>query len=320
MPGYGMEGHIGIGLETVWGTAVASSDYFEALSESIVTNIDRFEFKNIINGLYEPDDAAGLHRHEGDIVLAGHPIPMGYFLRGCLGTNTASLMGSGLTRNIFSFRTSDAGANNPLTPYTLEIFRNAATATSSAFRYSGAQFRSLTLAAAPNQDLRLTVGVIAQDRSFITDTVATFPASPTYPFTFDSCSIQLAGAATALIEAFTLSLDNQLEGVAALNNSSIIARVRRTGPQMIRLSGSIEFNSHAEFNDFVNQTERQFIANFTRANSFSCLIDLPRIVYRAYPIQTPGRDRLVTAFEATARYHTGSANAGRITLTTTQSF
>ena len=42
MPPYGMQGHIGIAEESVWGTAIAATDYFKALNESLETDIERF--------------------------------------------------------------------------------------------------------------------------------------------------------------------------------------------------------------------------------------------------------------------------------------
>jgi hypothetical protein len=114
-------------------------------------------------------------------------------------------------------------------------------------------------------------------------------------------------------------IDNQLEGIAVLNNSNEIIKIRRKGPQLVRLSGNIGFDNLTEFNNFINQTEQRIFVNFFKASSFNLLIDMPRVVYTAFPLGIGGRERLMASFEGTARFHTGSNQAIQIDLTNTKS-
>ena len=314
--GYGIQGYIGLAKESSWGVAVAATDYFEALSESLKEEIDRFDVRNIYAGFHEADDVAGLHRITGDIVLAGQPVALGHILKAAMNTESGSVVLSGfLWTTRFISTKSEFAAGVPSQPYTLEVFRDI----TSAHRYTGCVLNQLTLALAPNQDLRATASWIGQAGVLLAKTSPTFPGSSTEPFTFDTASVQLAGSATARIEAFQISVDNQLEGIPALNNSTTIARLYRRGPQLIRISGSIDFPDVAEFLDFKNQTERALSLNLFKSQSFSLLIDVPKFVYRAFPTGTSGRGRNLVSFEGQARYLSTSATAVDFRLTTTKS-
>lgn len=312
----GHVGYFGLAKETTWGTAVAATDYAELMSENLNTTIDRFPTRNIFNGFYEPDDYAGARRSAGGIVLAANPVPLGHLLKAIFNSISQSVVLSGSLWNLhFTGTKSEFADGVPRQPYTLEVNRNV----TSSHRYVGALANKLTLALAPNQDLRATVEWLAKSRTLIAGSTPTFPGSPTDPFTFDTTSIRLGGSATARIEAFTLTVDNQLEGIMALNNSNEIARIRNSAPQMIRVSGTMDFIDVAEQEDFINQTERALQISMTRGQSFQLIMDIPRMVYTAFPTAMSGRGRITAAFEGTARYLASSLAAIGVRLTTTKS-
>jgi hypothetical protein len=320
----GMLGYIGVGSETTWGTAVAPQAYVEAMNESITTTIDRFETRNIITGLYEPDDADGVRHHEGDIVMGFHPVTMGYFMKAAFGINSSTVVSAAaLWANRFYPVTTLANSLHPLPSYSIEVLRpcQGMTSPSSAFRYSGAQVSKLSWNYKPNQDVEVTASIIAKDMALATKATPTYVTSPTQMFTFDTASIQLpSGTAVAHIEDLTIEIDNQLEGVATLNNSTTISRIRRTGPQLIRVSGSFEFDTFTDFLNFTTQAEQRMVVSVARSTAFSLVVDMPRIVFTEMPVQIGGRERLTVNFAAMARYHTGSVNAITANLTTTNTF
>ena len=315
--GYGIKGHVGLAKETTWGTPVAATDYVKIMNEGMAVSIDRFDTINVHGSLAEPDDSAGIRRIEGDIEFGGHPVSIGYFLKSAFVQSSATEVASGvLWSTQFWTPTADfstgACAGSPLT---FEVFRDV----TSSVQYSGCVVNQLTLGFAPNQDIRCTAAVIGKSSTVIAATTPTFPGSPAQPFTFDSCSLQLAGAATARIEALQIVVDNQLEGIPALNNSTAIAKILRRGPQMLNITGTIDFADLTEYLDFINQTERQLIAHVTKSSSFSMTVDIPRMVYTAFPGQIGGRERITVDFEGKGYYHTGSATAINVQLTTVKS-
>lgn len=317
----GMLGHIGIGKETTWGTGVAVTDYIEALSENITTTIERFETKNIIAGLYEPDDSAGIRRHEGDITFAVGPRNVGHILRGAFGVSSVAVVLSGvLFTSQFTPINAYVGSLVPLDSYTIEVYRPGATNTATSFRYVGCQVSKLSFNLKPNQDLRCVASIIAQDRSTIAKTTASFQSSPTQFFTFDVASVSLAGAAVTRFGEVNFEFDNQLEGVPLLDGTTTITRVARTGSQLVRASGSIEFDNFTDFDAFQNATEQRFFVRMFRASSFALLIDLPRMIFTEMPVVIEGKGRITANFSAMGRYEPGSGNAIKLSLTTVTSY
>jgi hypothetical protein len=318
---YGFASHIGIAKETDWGTPLAATGYFEALSEGLARQIDRFETANIVGRFAEPDDQAGVNRYAGDIVAAANAANMGHFCNGAFGQNSVTVVLSGvLFTNIFRPRQSDLSSKNPLPAYTLEVFR-AGTLVNSSSQISGIQFGGITFNAAPNQDLRLTMPTVGKTEAFIAKTTPTFPTSPVAPFLFSTASVQLpGGSAVERVEALNISLDNRLEGVPALNNSDEIAKVRRTDAPGVLVTGTIDFVTLEDLIAFQNQTEQRMVVSFTRANSFAFVIDIPRLVFTEFPINVSDRGRLTAEFSMRGRYHVGSATNIEARLTTTNTF
>ena len=314
--GQGFLGFVGLGKETTLGTAVAATDYLEALNENVKVDIDRFETRNIVGGFHEPDDSTGLRRVSGDISMFGHPVSMGHILKAAMNTLSGSVVLSGfLWTSRFITPKSEFAYGAPTQPYTFEIYRDV----TSSHRYAGMQLNRMTMALGINQDLRLGTSWIGVAGTLLQATSPTFPGSSTEPFTFDTASVQLGGSANARIEALTVTVDNQLEGIASLNNSTAIRLLRRRGPQTARISGSIDFQDVTEYLDFINQTERALNISVTKANSFQLVIAVPRFQYTGFPTGIPGRERLTVAFEGKARYHVASGVAIDFQLTTTKS-
>lgn len=313
----GMLGYFGLGKETTWGTAVAATDFAEILRESVSASYDRFPIKNITAVYAEPDDVAGVLRVAGDIVLASHPVGMGNFLKAALNTVSGSVVLSGsLFTTAFGTTKSEFAPGVASQPYTLEFSRDVG----SAFQYAGGVCQQLALALAPNQDLRMTSTWIAKSVLLKSQLATpTFPTSPTFPFTFDTASFQIGGAATARLEAFNMVINNNLEGIPALNNSSQIARIRRRDVQTVHVSGTLNWEDVTEYLDFINQTERAMVLSLTKANSFQLVLDMPRVVYEAFPQDNTGRERQVVQFAGIARYLVSSQVALSARLTSTKS-
>lgn len=314
--GYSFNGFIGIAKETSGNVAVAAQNYLEAISEDLSASLDRFAPKNIIGAYYEPDDVKGLTRVGGSIIIPGNARDLGYLLGGALGIQSNTVILSGfLYHHEFKYETSDWDTKYAARPLTFEVYRDV----TSSQQYAGCNISQLQLGVAPNQELRATAQIIGTAQSHITKTTPTFVSSPTDPFTFDTASISIGGSGVDTFEGFNLTLNRQLEGVPTLNNSSTISRIRRTGPQLVRLSGTVTFEDITAYLDFINQTERRITMSFTKSSSFQMVIDIPRFVYTTFPIPMSGRGRISASFDGMGRYHTGSATAVKIDLWNTTS-
>src|SRR3972149_3625520 len=68
--GQGLAGHIGIQIEPSWKQAQVNSMYYAyGMEESVILDIDRFDYKNIVAKITEPDDMAGIRRSKGTLAL-----------------------------------------------------------------------------------------------------------------------------------------------------------------------------------------------------------------------------------------------------------
>jgi len=313
--GMGMAGHLGLAKESSWGTpvAVGSGKYVELLSESMTLTIDRFDIKNIAGMYAEADDMAGVNRLAGDVEFPCFPETLGHFCRGVFGAaSSVTSLATNLVKNVWKTPTADYASGEPTPPYTFELYRDV----TSSQQIAGVVMTSMEFSIQPNQALQAKVGVMGKSQLNIAKTTPTYVTTPSFPFSFDTCSLAIGGAATALIEALTISIDNQLTGFPALNATTNIAKVRRSGPQTVEISGTMDFTNIDEYNKFISQTEQSLQATFTKANSFKLDLIVPRMVYTAFPISVGGKDRVTVSFNGKARYHTGSATAIAIELTT----
>lgn len=314
--GYGFAGHFGLNVESVWGTPAAAADYVELMSEGVAVTFDRFDTKNIWGKFAEPTDSKGMKRIGGDLSFAAHPKTIGYFLKGVMGASAVTSAAGGIQSNVFTMATTDNGTDNPVPPWTFEISRDV----TSAQQIGGIQMSRLTLAVTPNQDIRATVSVIGRVETDIAKSSPTFNTTPTEAFAFDTCSLSLGGVANADIEELSISIDNQLSGIGVLNAATNIAKVRRDGPQLIRVSGTIAFENITEYLAFKDGTKQSLVLHATRDTSYTMTIDVPQMAYTAFPLGMSGRDRQTVGFEGNGEYNVGSASALKVTLVSANSF
>jgi hypothetical protein len=234
-----------------------------------------------------------------------------------MGCKSGAVVLSGFLHTMrFVSNQADFADGVPSQPFTLEVFRDV----TSSHRYSGCVVNRLQLSLSPNQPLMVAAEFIGQNMTFLQKSSFAAPtSSPAYPFAFDTASIQIGGSANARLEALTISIDNQLQGIPRLNNSAQIAAIRRGGPQMIRVQGTLDFIDVTEHLDFINQTERAMKVALFKTDSFHFVIDMPRMVYSAFDANIGGRDRNTARFEGEARFVTTSNTALGLALTTVKS-
>jgi hypothetical protein len=313
--GYGFNGFIGLGRETGWGSAVAATDFIEAMSEDLSATLERFGYKAMIASMGEPDDATGLLRVAGSIRAAAHPGNLAQLLRGVLHSfNTTSATGPLYTH---AFVTTSGGADFssevPHQPYSFEVFRDV----TSSVRYAGCLIDTLTFNFNTQGAVMVEAGIIGRSAAQLSKSAPTFPNSPTpKPFTFDTVSLSVGGAGTSLIETLSVQIQNNFEGLGALNLSQYIAKVRRGNHQMVNIQGTMDFSTMGEYQKFIDQTEQRLTVSVTKTGSAQLVIDVPRMVYTAFPLGVPGRERLTVSFTGKGFVHPGSQNAIKVSLTT----
>lgn len=264
-----------------------------ALSESLSMTFDRFETTNIHNSISMPADCAGVKRIGGSLTSAVHPEDIGYFLTTALGRAVET--GVGPTRtHTFTDPSSNFSSTLALPAVTLEIYR--AISANTAFLYSGLSSNTFSLSFAVNQDVRMSTELIGYD--VITQNRAAtqlFSNIPIRPFKFIDTGFSFGGASFPGVESFNLNVNNNLEGIASLNQDNRIYKISRAGPMTVTFDGTAEFETFDEYNAFANQDNFAIDIDIS-AGTRSLNISLPQCTYIAYPPSVAGRGRIITSF------------------------
>lgn len=308
--GLGMLGYIGFGRENSGGIAVAPTHYFQALSESLSFEFDRYELSNMAGQITEPDDRYGVGRVEGDIEAVFDPQIHGHILKAALGSGSVASLGGGFFRHDFTPPQQSQWDNRfALQPMTFDIFRDVG----STQAYFGVNVNRIELSIEPSQALQFTADVIGTGMTNRAPSTSSFHVLT--PFTYDTASVSIGGLPDTDVEAFNLVLDNGLEGIATLSNFGGIRKIRRTDFVMPSMTMTMGFEDISELAKYIQQTETDMAINITQG-SFAINISMPRIVYTSFPTGVGGRGRQTVDIDAKLRHHQGSGHAFKISLIT----
>ncbi len=272
--------NIGIGVESVWGTAVAPSSYPRIRSVGLNASYN----KKLV------DDTAGTrkgfgrtvnlsHLVEGDLSTYAYSDDMGWWLRGVLGGDVTTTALSNGYNHIFE---QQAVASGALPSYTIVADKGVETV-----RWYGARIGSLKLSAA-NDIVETTVGISAVDE----DTTTTYTVSSDQdldPFTFNQVTIKMgatlaaaSGATAVPLDSWEFNYDNQLQ----TRFQSGSAGASRIDPLIAMCNGSFtKFYEGTDFNSwFKADTERAVIIQATGgliggSDYHRLTISLPRVSF-----------------------------------------
>ncbi|MDR7537423.1 MAG: phage tail tube protein [Armatimonadota bacterium] len=313
---YGMRGYVGLGKQSAWGTPVAASAFLPALSvggNALV--IDRFETANVVGGVLEPDDMAGAQRVEMEAVLPINLLTIGHVLNAALGESSRSVtvVASGvLWTTTWAAAPADALTQAPLPAYTWHALYDSVA--NQVHRVRDSQVSRVTIGVAANQAAQATVALVGRSADTTAAVNPTYPASPGAPADFSVCSVSLGGAAVDA-DALTVTLETPIEPVYALGSQLPVSFVRR-GPVQARVALTATL-ARSEWLVFQNQVERALLVTWTQPASFQLALRFPRVVWTAYPLSIPGRERLVV--QAEGKVLNNPTSAWVAALTTIQS-
>tara|TARA_Y100000310_G_scaffold78084_1_gene74723 strand:+ start:12900 stop:13868 length:969 start_codon:yes stop_codon:yes gene_type:complete len=316
---FGTAGFLGISRQESFGTATSSWEYAPILSETLSTNIEQLIEEGVRNRYEEGPTQTGLLSVEGDISMEVHPHMIGHFLRGALGVSSfAAVVTSTVWDTYLIPAQTDFSTDCPLPPYTIQVYKDVG----SSHQFTDAIINGLTIENTSPELVKATATVIARVSSLMDPTAASFPTGDA--FAWSGTSLQIAGAANADIENFTLTIENNMEGIPTLNNTNRFNRYGRTGFRTFKLSGTLDFISQTEFNIFRAQTQQQFLINIANATSISSgyydtlFMDLPQLRYTTFGGNISGASRVTADFDGDGKFDVTSSYAFRATLTNTK--
>jgi hypothetical protein len=317
--GYGIGGYLTLEKQTTFGSPVASSpQYIPFVSESLTENKNLLTIENMRNVYDSPNDLEGVNNVTGDIVFEPHPIYLGHFLRGCItaGTVTSTLVTSSY-RHEFLPAQAEFAENCTLPPYTITLYKNVG----SAYTIADGLIHTLAIEMVAGEIIKCTATVHGRAYTKSGKNTPSYIAAD--PFVWNQVSLQVGGSANGDFESATVTIENPIEGITALNASTNEARLLRSEYRNVTITGDQSFQNQAQEAKFRDQSLQSFKFTVTGATVGTAAdinqltLDMPDVRYTtfAYPIGGPGR--ITAAYEAKAQYDTTSSYSIRTTLQNT---
>ena len=316
--GYGANGHLGIGFQSSYGTAMTTSyHWFPLISETLNETIPELVSEAMRSRMEEGESFQGFHEIAGDVVVEAHPILIGKLLKAWCHTTsyTPALVASHYTHT-FMPAPGDWGDLAAVAPMTIEVYRDAG----SAHQYYDMCLNTLALEIAHGSIIKATAGFIGGKFA------KAAKKSPSYltgsEFTWDQASIQIGEAAVDELSTMTITLNNNLEAKGTLDGTKLPNRIKRAGFRTIEIAGTMLFINDTEFDIYRNQTRQEFIITVTgqavsSGYNASLEIDLPSVIYTAFPPNIAGPGLIESSLTGKAKYSSTSGTIARFVAVNT---
>jgi hypothetical protein len=301
--GVGLTGYLGIGQESVYGTPVARTNFFEINDESLSYNYTLIQSQALAKvGLRNTKVAQGVVNIGGDFSFDAPYAGWERLLKHGLGVITSSRPDVTSNPTVWD-HTFTIGDDLP-TSLTLEVFRGTedfVTEPNKAFIYEGCVISSIGISVGVDDLLKITCSVIGEDENRGAKSTPSYDSSLLAVYhhgvvTWNNNDVE--------VHSFELSINNQLETRPKLG-SRFTRRPKRSGKLEVMGSFQAEFVSWSEYDDFRAKTERQMVATFTGpvisgvyTNLITITIPIGIILSHRVVLNAPGRLVLEVSFRA----------------------
>lgn len=315
---YGHGGHIGVSFQQSFGVSfTGSAHFFQFLSESLSEKIEELVSESISGRFDENDDYGGMRGIEGDIVFEIHPTEIGVPLKAVCGLASVSYVASCYQHSFLPNTVDWTPEIAALPPMTIEVYRG----TGSAYRYYDCMANGLSLEIAQGAFLKGTLSITGAKFAWGAKLTANYYAGSMY--TWDTCSVSLAGAAVSDISQLTIAVKNNLAGKSFLDMSKYPTRILRDGRRTVELSGTALLNGDTQARAYTDRTKQRLVVAATQPGSvmgsqFKFIIDVPQMQYTEFPANISGPGLMEVGFSAKGKLDTSSNYAIKFTLVNTQ--
>lgn len=315
---YGQNGHLGISFQSSLGTSnVNSMEYFPFVSETLTEAIEDLLSESLTSRMDEPDSYEGMHTIEGDVVFEVHPHLVGKLLRAAMGQSSQDVFVGSAYNHIFVPVDSDfTEAVAALPPMTIEVHRD----TGSSYLYYDIMANQLALEVVQGAFYKMTVSMIGGQFAWAAKSTPSFNQSSFY--TWDTSSVELGGVAITNVSQATITINNNLAGKAFLDGNKYHGRILRDGFRTVEVAGTMLLEANAQSVIYKNRTQQRFMLTATdpttMMNAHNQLkIDIPKMLYTAFPANIPGPGLLEVGFTAKGKFDTTSNYAIQATVVNT---
>jgi hypothetical protein len=292
-------------------------DYFPFINETLSEKIEELMSEQLKTRYEEPDDYEGMHGNEGDVNMEVHPHLAGKLLKAWCGQHSQDAYVGSCYQHLFVPRTSDWDEEKAaLPPMSVEVYRD----TGSAYLYYDMMLNTLTLELSQGALYKCMAGFIGARFSWLEKSTPSYiPASE---FTWDTCSISLAGSGVDDWSNFTITLANNLAAKNFIDGSKYPGRILRDGARTIEIAGTALLVGDTEVRNYRNRTQQRLVITATDPATVvdahnQLEIDIPKMRYSEFPANIGGPGLVEVGFSAKGKYDSTSSYAVQFTLVNT---
>lgn len=302
----GIQGYIGIGKETAWGTPVASTTFVSSM-ESISEERERLREAMTFGTRSTLPAVEGRTRITGGLTdIEARPDFLGVFLRAALGAPATT--GASPYEHVFTTDTAKHSAEAALPPYSVTVQRG-----SLRHRYSGGQLNQLTLAQAADGPLTLEADWIFKG---VTDvaTTETIALETNRRFIFRDLAVTKGGTAFPYLESLGVTIANNLEAEETLNGEREISAVDFNDKLAITADMTLTFRDATTYADFKAATTSAWSFVWTNPEGQILTIAIPKLQIDTWAAPISGPGRMTVDVTATAEFDQAAGHEIEITL------
>jgi hypothetical protein len=286
--GFGHNSFVGFGVESTWGTAVASTKFLEIQKENFKADFGHRMSKPSLRGVSQAHRTKSKTKVEGGFEFQVPTDGAELLFKNLLGANTTTGAGP--------YTHTMTGAAAMLTGLTFNVCRDPAIAASSGFAYAGCQISKLTLKQAIEDFLIANIEVVGKTQSFIANETATYPTFSGFDWEGFALTVN---SASQQPESFDFSYDNGLAADRYQLGQLTRKGLGRGSQRKITCGFTQEFASLTEYNLFLNLTNIAVVATWTKGTS-SLALSMPacEITNAAPEVSDAGPVKAKFEFEA----------------------
>ncbi len=300
--------HFGAGEETVWGTPVAPTRIFEALTESV--QVERnFESVETIRG-FSPIDLVQLNSIvRGDVEVLANYEELGLLYEHLLGGSAdTNASGAGFSHLLPPAATGIPDTDRIGQALTLEFRRDG----SLSWRYSGCKIVSLSHSFGTDQSSRISFGFIGKGSAL---------AGPATGISFETLNPMFPKEITVNISgtevparSVTIDVENPLDETFLLGSDDLAREPDRSG--VLRVTGSIEaiYEDNTFYSWFDGTTNVPVVITANKDSVTQLFYRMNKCRLTQATPHNNARDRLATTYEFEAVWYNDSQENLQIEL------
>lgn len=289
-----MSRHVGFGVETTYGTAVASTDFTEALSESLQKNMTFEELAPLRTNSTRKRNLL-TSSVGGDVTMLGNYQDVGLLLKHFVGT--VDTTGGGPYTHTFPASTGTTGRSG--LGLTCEIKRDT---TAKTWRYAGCKVTGMSIQASQSQSPQFTFSFLGKSEATGTVTTASYPTFD--PMLTGNSTITFSGA-TMPVQDLSLNCEWPVDEPFAMGAATFAREPSENGTLTVGGTATVIFEDAemTQYGYFDGSTDVDIAIALTDG-THSLTVNMNKCKFTAVTANLSGRERLVGTFTFSSDYDT----------------